>query len=680
MSLVVGFDIGTRTLTAAVFSGGPKKFRLVDFIVEEVQSLQSGSQDADGDFQAPLSTEELIEKIVRERNLTGADFVASVDTKDCVVREIVVPFTRDDQIRKTVQFEAEGYFTGLDLEDAVLEFIKVGEGDGKSHLVVMALRHEAIERRLGHFKRSGVDPVALDLDAAALFNAFALTPTYDPKRTVLLIDMGATSVKILLVENGVLKKVRALRLETAIARPDRLIPQPAAVEAGGPRVAVEVVGGEREGLAAFEEYSIEARFREIERALKLLDPSGIGDGGDGGEAALQGAVEEGAAPIAILSDEDFARIEAAGDEDLSELGPSSASASADNGSRRASGARTAADEARGGEWTGRQFPGSGGPDQGPDYRGYLERVALEVQRSLASVPLRSPVDLICLTGGMSGRDETCRFFAAEFDVETVQLDFGAPGESFESDLDSEDTERVSQLGAVAVGLALKQLQRDRVGVDFRKGRFRYEHRFERLRYPVLVSSILFFAFFLQATYWKFHEWKLEKARLEGYQQKSASIYQAFFEKPLAAGRRPFDAASSQVKAWQGKGTGDIGRYLDIASVATDFSKVLRESRLTFRLDELDLNLQLTPAKRSSGGAQRSASAGPAYSAERSKAILEAQEAGAYAKLERLFRGAGSEFFSVRGSERQVSDGWTRIDLDLTLKDEKLKAIEREEAQ
>ena len=64
MALVVGLDIGTKTLTGAVFSGNVKKFRLVDYFTEEIEELRSGDYSEDGEYVAPLSREELLAKVL----------------------------------------------------------------------------------------------------------------------------------------------------------------------------------------------------------------------------------------------------------------------------------------------------------------------------------------------------------------------------------------------------------------------------------------------------------------------------------------------------------------------------------------------------------------------------------------------------------------------------------------
>jgi len=573
MALILGLDIGTHSVTGAVFAGGPKKFRLVDFFREEIERGDTsptlppkGDGAAPAEFVPPPSLEEVIQKVLTDKGLLGSEVVVAVDAKDCIIREIPVQFTRDEQIEKVIPYSAEEFLPTIQVEDVVLDYVKVGEQNGKSTVVLFALRNDVLEQRLALLKRIDVDPVAVDLDAAALFNAFALTPLYDAKKSALLVDMGATSTKIVLVENGRLSKVRAFRSTARALGPERLIAQPAGVGAGvdGGRGS----GGDSEPL--FGEYSIEARFKEIEEALRKLEPPIPGPAGDDLDLS---------APIAILSDEDYARVQ--GEE----------AGSPPDGQPPAPGRASAGAEAP-------PAPGNG-RSNGNDFRAYLERLGIEVQRTLAST--RAQVELICLTGGWSAREEATRYFTEEFDVETIQIDFG---DSIETDLDTERMAEVSRFGAVAVGLAVKELGVDRCELDFRKGRFRYEHRFAKLKLPLLVASILCFVFFLQLAFWSYHEYQRLNELAEGYDQKSAETYQAFFEKPVAEGRDPLLAAKDQVKKWSGRGLEGVGKVLPYKPVLKNVAEVLdsakNDLRDIFRLRQMTLDFKVKP-KTGAGG-------------------------------------------------------------------------------
>jgi Tfp pilus assembly PilM family ATPase len=654
MALVVGLDIGTKTLTGAVFSGNEKKFRLVDYFTEEMEDIRSGDYSEDGEYVAPLSREEMLAKIIAERNLKDADIVVSIDAKDCVIREINVPFIKDEQIRKTVFFEAENYFTGFDLEDAQLEYIKIDEIDKQSRLIIAALRNDLIESRLSICQGAGFDPVSLDMDACALFNSFSLSPMFDATRTSLVVDMGTTTTKILLVENGELRKIRSLRIETVVPSAAKMIAEPAAVGAGGLQVNVDVVGGEAPpGLGDF---SLEGRFAEIEQALRLLDP---------------GPDSEDGSPIAILSDDEFDRVRQAAEDDLDDLGlgddPTEQLSASGVGSPEADSGERGASEPSTPDYRGR-FPGQQEEEREFDYSEYIERIGVEIQRSLAGVRLDSPIELICLTGGMADREEARRFFSEEFDVETVALDFG-------DRLTVDPTvgvaaKRLGSQGAVAVGLALKGIGRDPFGVDFRKGPFRYEHKFERVKIPLVVAASLLFLIFLQATFWSFHEWKEESKRLDGLKSQNRQVYEAFFG--AAPTRKPLAQALSNQKEWKSGGAGDIPRFVDFGDTMRSLADVMKDSKLThFKIDSIDFKYKIKSYGSSRTTRTSSTKSKRPDQVPDANVSFETDDSEAFSKVETAFRTSAKSLFTVSPQQKKRGDVFT-VGMKLTMKPEKIK--------
>jgi len=652
MATVLGLDIGTKTLTGVVLSGSAKRYRLVDFFVEEVEPIGSGDYAEDGEYVAPLSREELLAKVIADRGLKDADVIVSVDAKDCVIREISVPFTRDEQIRRTVFFEAENHFSGFDLEDSILEYVKIGEIEGeKSRLIVAALRHELIEGRLALCKQAGLDPVRIDMDACALFNAYAASPLFDPARTSLVVDMGTTSTKILLVEKGELRKIRSLRLETVVA-PRRRIPEPAAVGAGGREVSVEVVEGE--APPGFGDFSIEGRFVEIETALRALDPATSPDAGS---------------PIAILSDDEFDRVRDAGDDALDDLGLGLDVADFGAASLHGAPAGGRVDPSGNGESVATEyssrFPGQAEPERQFDYREYLERVGVEIQRSFAGVRLDSPIELVCLTGGMSDRGEARRFFAEEFDVEAVALEFG---DRIPTSLDPSVAGRVGVQGAVAVGLALEQFGGDRLGVDFRKGPFRYEHKFERIKLPLLVATAMLFLIFLQATFWAFHEWKQASKRLDGITAHSRDTFEAFFDE--APKTRPLPEALRLKKEWESGGAGDIPRFVEFADTQASLGEVLKDAKLGyFEVQSVDFQFRI---KAGSAGSKSSTKNARPDDVPEATVILVIENQEDFTKITEAFASSEKSMFRASGPVKRRGDGKYTATLKLSVPPEHLK--------
>ena len=612
MSLILGLDIGSTTITGAVFSGNQKKFRMVDFFIAEIPPVHAGS-DSDGDEYVPtMSAAEVLAGVLKERNLKDIDVVTSVDAKDCIMREISVPFTRDEQIRKTVFFEAENYFTGFDLENTVLDHIKTGEDDGSSSLIVSALNNDNIEAHLDFFKDVSIDPVSVDLDTCALFNAYKVSSVYDPDKTALVVDMGTTSTKIVLVEGGELRKMRSCRLETGVSAAARMLL--------ASREAAEAEGDTGEDSAAAATGApVDDRLKEIETSLDIFEDE---------ETSPSGSME---------------------DVGIDELPPEADDAGA---------------EAEGEDYQG-MFPGQ--VQEEFSYDDYLSRISLEIQRSLAGVSLGSSVELICVTGGMSDREEALGFFADEFETETVQLAFD---NSFDMESKVSDPELLGRHGAVAVGLGMKLLREDSIGVDYRKGAYRYEHKFEKLMIPLIAASLLIFLFFLQATFWSFQEWQEERNRMKAFAKRNKEIYESFFDEKLRGGN-PVAMMRKKKKIWEGRGAGDVTRFVNFADAMRSFSEVMKDSEVYFIVKSMDFKFRIKSRAVRSGSGKGGSTLDSVLA---SKIEIETNtSSNAQVKLPNEFRKSPASIFTCTASlSGSRSKGRANIPLELMVKQDKLK--------
>lgn len=609
MPVILGLDIGSTSITGAVFSGNQKKFRLIDFFNEEIPPVHTGDYSEEDDYVPPMSIGELLERIVEERKLKDLDVVTAVDAKDCIMREISVPFTREEQIRKTVFFEAENYFTGFDLENTILNHIKTGEDGDSSTLIVSALRNEEIESHLDLLKGASIDPVVVDLDTCALFNAYKTSSVYEEDKTALVVDMGATSTKIVLIEGGELKKMRSCRLETGVSAAARRLLAPSEGEADG--------GEEDTDRKDAGESPVDSRLKEIEDALDIFGDEETSPSGNMEDLDLSPEVAE----------EDVPTGDASVDED--DDGPPAQ------------------------DYQG-MFPGEAKEEF--NYEDYLARISLEIQRSLAGATQSSSVEIICLTGGMSGRQEARAFFLEEFNTETVQLDFSG---SFEMDPKCGRIDSINTQGAVAIGLGVGPFREDSIGVDYRKGDFRYEHKFERLKTPLIAASLLLFLLFLQLTFWAFRDWDKQTQRLRKYKELNQNIYQQFFGEKLK-GSNPVAQMNNKKRDWKGRGTAAIPRFVDFADAMRSFPEAMKDSEIYFVVKSMDFNFEI----KQKGSGKKSVD----FYVQPARVEIEADtSSNAQVKLPKQFGGSKSIFNCTASLTGSRAEGKASIPLELTIK-------------
>ena len=141
--------------------------------------------------------------------------VAALDSGDAILREVSLPFKGDDQIRKTVRFEMESLIHNYTIEQLVVSHYKTGETDKGSLLLAAAVPKTVIEKRLKLFQGAGVDPVALDLDVAAVINAMLHAGAIATDEPLLLVHGTPKFTKLVFIEGRKPRSIRTIRFSMA---------------------------------------------------------------------------------------------------------------------------------------------------------------------------------------------------------------------------------------------------------------------------------------------------------------------------------------------------------------------------------------------------------------------------------------------------------------------------------
>src|SRR6516162_9851870 len=110
MAVSVGLDVGLQSVKIAVLEGSAKKPRLRSFTDHRLEERQTTRS------LGPDGLAALLARLFREKKIApGATVVTSAAAASCLTRELTVPFARDDQIAKTIKFQAESVFPSISI-------------------------------------------------------------------------------------------------------------------------------------------------------------------------------------------------------------------------------------------------------------------------------------------------------------------------------------------------------------------------------------------------------------------------------------------------------------------------------------------------------------------------------------------------------------------------------------
>lgn len=208
----IGIDSGDRAVHVVELDGSYRKTRLVN-----ARSAPIGAAD---DPVRP----DIVADAVREAVDGGmkGPMTLGHPCREAVLRTIELPFKGVDAIKKVVKSEIEGEIYSHSVEDTVVDFHEIGEGAaGGTRILVASVPKVGLRNQLTSMSAHGLDPESVDLDTMALWRAadwvgaFGAVEGEDAegadKPIHAVLELGARTVKVLLVEGDQLIDMRVLR-------------------------------------------------------------------------------------------------------------------------------------------------------------------------------------------------------------------------------------------------------------------------------------------------------------------------------------------------------------------------------------------------------------------------------------------------------------------------------------
>ncbi|MEO6594156.1 MAG: pilus assembly protein PilM [Planctomycetota bacterium] len=213
----IGIDPGDQTVKVVELDGSYRKTRLV--------RVHTAPVDAAGAVDGTARSE-LVAAAVKAAIGDGmrGELTLGHPCREAVLRFIELPFKGHDAIRKVVKSEIEGEIHSHVVDDMVVDFHEIGEGsDGGTRVMVASVPKAGLRSQLSALTAQSIEVETVDLDTMALWRvahwAGAFTrepvegqvPVGTPPVTA-VVDLGARSVRVILVEGEQLVEMRALRL------------------------------------------------------------------------------------------------------------------------------------------------------------------------------------------------------------------------------------------------------------------------------------------------------------------------------------------------------------------------------------------------------------------------------------------------------------------------------------
>ncbi len=199
---IVGLDIGSSSVKIVQLKPAGNQWQLAAVGMVEIarDSLEVKNQDAQRS-----AVVEAVKRVYKESGINAKNVVTSLSGDSVIIRYVKLPFMTAEELRGAISKEAEQYIP-LNIDQVVLDFQILGEtqedGQKKLDVLLVAAKVDVVDQHLLTLKSAGLTPVAIDVDAFALQNAYEINRVEPGEETVALINMGASLTTINILEGN----------------------------------------------------------------------------------------------------------------------------------------------------------------------------------------------------------------------------------------------------------------------------------------------------------------------------------------------------------------------------------------------------------------------------------------------------------------------------------------------
>ena len=194
---VVGLDVGSSAIKAVELQPSGLGLRVAAFGTEPVPP----DAIVDGAIIDAAAVAEAIRRVLDGAGgFKAKEVCASLSGNAVIVKKITLPVMTEAELAESIYWEAEQYIP-FDIQDVNLDYqiLEPGTGPesrGSIDVLLVAAKKEKIADYTGVITQAGRTPVLVDVDAFALQNAYEVNYGFEPGRTVVLLNAGASAVNI----------------------------------------------------------------------------------------------------------------------------------------------------------------------------------------------------------------------------------------------------------------------------------------------------------------------------------------------------------------------------------------------------------------------------------------------------------------------------------------------------
>jgi len=199
---IVGLDVGSSSVKAVelTIKGKGDSFELNHLGVARV----APEAIVQGAFLNSSAITDAIREAIDNAKIKTKNVAAAVSGHSVIVKKVSLPVMTREELDEQIRWEAEQYIP-FDVNEVNLDFqiLDSVEDEGRMEVLLVAAKKDLIDDYVQVITEAGLTPVAIDVAAFAVENAFEANYELRTEETIALVNIGAQVVNINIMSGGV---------------------------------------------------------------------------------------------------------------------------------------------------------------------------------------------------------------------------------------------------------------------------------------------------------------------------------------------------------------------------------------------------------------------------------------------------------------------------------------------
>lgn len=195
----VGVSIGSSSIKIVEIKRVGRQWKLLHFGMIQLP------EDAivNREILNPVAVIESLRTLTSQLKLKTKSVCTSISGTSVIIKRMQVEVQNMKELQDQVFWEAEQYLP-FDVSEVVMDYHLLGPvRDRKADVILVAAKKSSVEVYLNCLAEGGLKPKVVDLDYFALQNLYEVNYPQNPQEAVALVDIGASSMKVVVIQNGI---------------------------------------------------------------------------------------------------------------------------------------------------------------------------------------------------------------------------------------------------------------------------------------------------------------------------------------------------------------------------------------------------------------------------------------------------------------------------------------------